>query len=104
MVSLSNTNQVQWPAVLSALAEADPFHAHYPSHVSGFHKPDKRAFEAVARSFAPNTRFFFLDDRPENVAGARALGWQAQCVRGVNEAREACLEWGLLAIAPHATA
>lgn len=49
VVSLSNTNRVQWPAVLAALTSGDPFHAHHPSHLSGFHKPDRRAYDAVAR-------------------------------------------------------
>jgi putative hydrolase of the HAD superfamily len=96
LVSLSNTNAVQWPVVLSGLADADPFQAHHPSHLSGFHKPDRRAFEAVAKTYAPETQFYFLDDRALNVAAAVALGWQARRVRGVAEARRACLELGLL--------
>ena len=96
LVSLSTTNAVQWPVVLSGLAGADPFQAHHPSHLSGFHKPDRRAFEAVAKTCAPETQFYFFDDRAPNVAAASALGWHARRVRGVAEARRACLELGLL--------
>jgi len=96
LVSLSNTNAVQWPEVLSGLGDEDPFHAHYPSHQSGFHKPDRGAFDAIARDHAPGTRFFFFDDRALNVAAAVALGWQGRRVRGVSEARQACVELGLL--------
>jgi glucose-1-phosphatase len=96
VVSLSNTNSVQWPEVLSGLREADPFHAHYPSHVSGFHKPDPRAFQVVASDHEAAARCYFLDDRADNVAAARTFGWQARRVRGVDEARRACLELGLL--------
>jgi glucose-1-phosphatase len=96
VVSLSNTNAVQWPEVLSGLGHADPFHAHYPSHLSGFHKPDRRAFEAVASAHDASTRFYFFDDRADNVAAAVELGWHARRVRGVAETRRACAELGLL--------
>ena len=97
VVSLSNTNTVQWPVVLAGLEPEDPFHAHYPSHLSGFHKPDRRAFEAVAAEHEPAAERYFLDDRADNVAAAVALGWQGRRVRGVAEARRACLDFGLLA-------
>jgi HAD superfamily hydrolase (TIGR01509 family) len=96
VLSLSNTNPVQWPEVLAALGPGDPFHAHYPSHLSGFHKPDARAYEAIA-SGHPKADFFFFDDRADNVAAATELGWRARQVRGVAETRRACLELGLLA-------
>ncbi len=95
-VSLSNTNALQWPEVLAPLAGKDPFTAHYPSHLSGFHKPDPRAYRALARAHAPQSVFYFLDDRAENVAAATSLGWRARRVRGVAEARLACAELGLL--------
>jgi HAD superfamily hydrolase (TIGR01509 family) len=96
LLSLSNTNAVQWPQVLERLGAEDPFHAHHPSHVSGFHKPDPRAFQAVAELHASASEFYFFDDRAPNVAAASALGWRARRVRGAAEAREACVELGLL--------
>jgi FMN phosphatase YigB (HAD superfamily) len=96
VVSLSNTNPVQWPAVLAHLGESDPFHAHFPSHVSGFHKPDRRAFEALIDAQSGEARFYFLDDRTQNISAAVELGWHARRVRGVSEARRACVELGLL--------
>ncbi|MET0795661.1 MAG: HAD-IA family hydrolase [Polyangiaceae bacterium] len=96
LLSLSNTNPVQWPKLLADLGASDPFRAHHPSHVSGFHKPDQRAFEALAASLPPEAECYFFDDRPQNVRAAVAHGWQARRVRGVAEARTACLELGLL--------
>jgi glucose-1-phosphatase len=96
VVSLSNTNPVQWPAVLAHVGENDPFHAHFPSHVSGFHKPDRRAFETLINAHGVEARFYFLDDRTQNVTAAAELGWYARRVRGVSEARRACVELGLL--------
>jgi 2-haloacid dehalogenase len=96
LVSLSNTNPVQWPKLLEDLGAADPFQAHHPSHVSGFHKPDQRSFAALAKSLPTAAECYFFDDLTRNVQAAAALGWQAHRVRGVAEARRACLELGLL--------
>ncbi|HEY3256144.1 MAG TPA: hypothetical protein VGJ91_19425, partial [Polyangiaceae bacterium] len=73
-----------------------PFHAHQPSHVSGFHKPDPRAFEAISAVLAPGAEVHFFDDRSENVNAATRFGWRARRVRGVAEARAACQMAGLL--------
>ena len=96
LLSLSNTNAVQWPKLLEDLGTADPFRSHHPSHLSGFHKPDPRAFQTLARGLPPDAECYFFDDRAPNVQAAAELGWQARRVRGVAEARHACLELGLL--------
>jgi len=96
VISLSNTNPVQWAKVLADLGATDPFHDHQPSHLTGFHKPDPRVFEAVSRRVGADTPLHFFDDRSENVAAARRVGWQAQRVRGVAETRAACQRAGLL--------
>ncbi|HEY4102976.1 MAG TPA: HAD-IA family hydrolase [Polyangiaceae bacterium] len=97
VISLSNTNPVQWPAVLAGLGERDPFFAHHPSHLSGFHKPDPRAFAALHELYGKALEFYFFDDRADNVAAARAAGFHARRTRGVLEARTACVEFGLFA-------
>lgn len=96
VVSLSNTNPVQWSKVLADLGQSDPFHAHRPSHLTGFHKPDVRVFEAVSRLVATGKPCHFFDDRAENVSAAQRFGWRARRVRGVTEARAACQRAGLL--------
>lgn len=96
LLSLSNTNGLQWPKLLSDLGPNDPFRAHHPSHLSGFHKPDRRAFEALDATLPLDVECYFFDDRAQNVAAATAHGWRAQRVRGVAEARRACVEWGFL--------
>ena len=96
LLSLSNTNAVQWPKVLADLGGLDPFHAHYPSHVSGFHKPDPRAYTALIAAHGREARFCFFDDRAVNVAAARALGWDAHRTVGVAQLRQTCAKLGLL--------
>ena len=94
--SLSNTNPVQWAKLLGDLGAKDPFHGHHPSHVSGFHKPDARAFAAISSGLAADSECHFFDDRTENVNAARSFGWRAERVRGVAEARAACRAASLL--------
>ena len=96
VLSLSNTNCVQWPKVLEDLGDQDPFHAHYPSHVSGFHKPDPRAYAAISGAHGADTRFCFFDDRAVNVAAARARGWDAHRTVGVAQLRQTCANLGLI--------
>ena len=96
LLSLSNTNAVQWPKVLEDLGDEDPFQAHHPSHLSGFNKPDPGAFEAVGRTLELGCKCYFFDDRAPNVAAATAFGWDARRVRGVIEARSACVALGLI--------
>jgi len=97
VLSLSNTNSVQWPKVLEDLGAQDPFHAHHPSHVSGFHKPDPRAYAAIAAAYEPGTPFCFFDDRAVNVAAARAFGWQAHRTVGIAQLQQTCAGLALLA-------
>lgn len=96
LCSLSNTNPLQWSKVLEGLSHQDPFQLHHPSHLSGFRKPDRRAFEAVVRTRSDATAPYFFDDRRANVAVALGLGWRAHRVRGVAELRHACSAQGLL--------
>ena len=96
VLSLSNTNPTQWAKVLSDLGPDDPFHAHHPSHLSGFHKPDPRAFQLITGRLEASHSCYFFDDRTENVNAASRLGFRAYRVRGVSEAREACERAGLL--------
>lgn len=96
VLSLSNTNPAQWPKVLADLGARDPFHAHHPSHLSGYHKPDPRAFQAISSVRAAGAQCYFFDDRSENVNAANQFGWRAERVCGVSEARSACQRAGLL--------
>ena len=101
VLSLSNTNPAQWPKVMADLGASDPFHAHHPSHLSGFHKPDPRAFQAISSALPAGADCHFFDDRSENVNAASKAGWRARRVRGVAQARAACAAVGLLPARQH---
>lgn len=77
---LSNTNAIHW-ARMPELPEL--FDYCFVSHLTGFMKPDREAYEHALRELevAPNSVYFF-DDLLPNVAAARAVGINAVCVRG----------------------
>jgi putative hydrolase of the HAD superfamily len=93
---LSNTNAVHW-----VHWERWSFHQHfeqrYLSFEIGMVKPDRELFDHVAAAVGTDPgRVLFLDDNLINVEGARAVGFQADHVRGPAEARRALVERGVL--------
>jgi len=60
----------------------------------GARKPERAAFEAIARAIGvPLERILFFDDTRENVEGARAAGLQAVLVKSPRDVREALRPW-----------
>lgn len=80
---LSNTNEIHW-ARMPELREL--FDYCFASHLTGFMKPDREAYEHAVRELqvAPDSVYFF-DDLLPNVVAARTLGINAFCVRGFED-------------------
>jgi len=75
---LSNTN----PLHIGALEQRGPhlnlLHDAFLSHEIGCMKPDPSAYECVMTAWdVPAHQVLFIDDRPENVEGAKQAGMQA---------------------------
>ena len=67
------------------------------SHELDLIKPDPEIFDHVLGvTGSPADRLLFLDDNELNVVAARAAGLTAVEVRGVDEARDALLHFGVL--------
>lgn len=95
---LSNTNAFQWDAHFGALPLIDAFEFRFLSFELGLVKPDPAIFAAVAAGLpAAPEQVLFLDDNAVNVAAAVDSGFAARHVRGVDEARRALVETGVLA-------
>ncbi len=94
---LSNTNALHWSRQRDADRIQELFELAFLSHEMGHVKPDAAAFEHVVRELgcAPDA-ILFLDDNQINVDGARAVGLRAELVRGVDAARRALHEAGVL--------
>ena len=87
----SNTNAVHEAAWSRDYAQAlRPFRRRFVSHEMGLRKPDRAAFEHVAREIGlPPGRILFFDDTDATVAGARAAGLQAVHVRSPDDVARA---------------
>lgn len=111
---LSNTNAAHWTR---ALAGTPPTHVPSPaidalriklaSHDLGLIKPDPEIYRAAQTRFDhPPERIVFFDDLPDNIAAARAAGWNAHQIDHTgdtaSQVRRVLTELGLLAAAaPH---
>jgi putative hydrolase of the HAD superfamily len=94
---LSNTNAVQWNANYEGTPVTDAFAYRFLSFELGLVKPDTEIFDTVAGQLpAPRGRVIFLDDNAVNVEAAMAVGFEARHVRGVDGARAALVEVGVL--------
>ena len=97
---LSNSNVAQWSAHLAGSALVSGFDFGFTSFELGLVKPDRAIFDAVAARLPVSAdavrRVLFLDDNMVNVEGARACGFAAQHVRGVDEARRVLEAEGVL--------
>ena len=95
---LSNTNALHWDHNFSQWPILDAFEYRFLSFELGIVKPDRALFDRVAE-LLPTTadRVLFLDDNIINVEGAEAAGFRARHVKGVDEARSALVETGVLA-------
>jgi putative hydrolase of the HAD superfamily len=98
---LSNSNAAQWSAHLAGSPLVGGFDFGFTSFELGMVKPDRAIFEEVATRLPISEhaagRVLFLDDNLVNVEGARAFGFVAQHVRGVDGARRVLEAEGVLA-------
>ena len=88
------THQGAWTAEFPQLTRL--FERVLPSHEIGCRKPEREAFEHIARVLdVPLGSILFFDDLPENVEGAQAAGLQAVLVRSPGDVREKLEEIGV---------
>jgi HAD superfamily hydrolase (TIGR01509 family) len=75
LVLLSNVDPFYWTAIESSIPELQGFHAKVLSFQEGVAKPNAVAFKrAVAASGSTIEHCYFVDDKPENVGAAAAIG------------------------------
>lgn len=97
LASVSNTNEIHWARFASAWSLDASFHHNFPSHLVGKLKPDAEYFRHVLDAVdAPAERVLFIDDNAINVDAAAKLGMVTRRVAGVDGARQAFRDLGLL--------
>lgn len=94
---LSNNNPLHWGR-LGELGVGRWFTHAVLSYQEGVAKPDPAIYRALERRCGlSGDALLLLDDNAVNVQAARALGWQAEQVCGVAQARALLARRGLLA-------
>jgi len=98
LASVSNTNEIHWDRFSNTWKLDAAFHHNFPSYLVGKLKPDAEYFEHVLAELdvAP-ARVLFIDDNAINVQAAAKLGMHTRRVVGVDGARQAFADLGLLA-------
>ena len=97
LASVSNTNEIHWDRFSNAWKLDAAFHHNFPSYLVGKLKPDEEYFMHVLQELdVPAQRVLFVDDNAINVEAAARLGMHTRRVQGVDGARRAFVELGLV--------
>lgn len=93
----SNTNDL----AIEHIRRNFPFFAHFDgyifSHEVGAMKPDAKIYEALEKMAGKRgADILYLDDRPENIEGGRARGWQVILQTDPEKSIAAVKSFGLL--------
>lgn len=93
----SNSNRLHWEAGVEQWPLLREFERAFVSFEIGAVKPDPEAFEIVVGELGVDAvRILFLDDNQLNVDAAISVGMQARRVAGVDGARAALVDAGVL--------
>ncbi len=98
LYALSNTNETHLRHLVEAYPWMNRFRRIFSSHELKRRKPELAIYEDVSREvgFAPG-ELLFIDDREENVRGARAAGFHAElCTRSPEELVEILGRYGII--------
>jgi putative hydrolase of the HAD superfamily len=94
---LSNTSEFHWGRQKSAAILQEMFELRFLSYEMGQLKPDPEIYQTVARQLdCAASSILFFDDHPKNIAGARAVGFEAHLTKGIREAQAHLQQYGLI--------
>jgi putative hydrolase of the HAD superfamily len=97
LASLSNTNKLHWERFVNEMKVTKYFTYNFPSHLTGFIKPDLESFENVVKTAKINPEnILFLDDNKINVDAAKNCGICAYKASGVKNAIKVLDDLGIL--------
>lgn len=88
LACLSNTNELHWNRLCEEDCIENYFSYNFPSHKTGFMKPDIEAFQHVIKSLACDAgKILFLDDNQVNIEAAILAGMKAVKVNGFEDVK-----------------
>lgn len=96
--ALTNTNETHLRYAVSTYPFLAHFERVFSSHEIGARKPEPEIYQFVEKALGiEGTGLLFIDDREENVLGARALGWHAElCAKSPNDVTQILRSYQLL--------
>ena len=93
---LSNIGDLHWEHLVARHGVDRIGHGALPSFRAGVMKPDAAIYAQAERRFGLTpASTVFIDDRPENIAAARARGWHGIVHRNFHDTRGALLRLGV---------
>lgn len=100
LACLSNTNVLHWPELFRTVPAMQLFEVTMASQILGCCKPDREIYDrALGELNATASECVLIDDRLDNVEGARAAGWHAIHYTGDTALRRELQELGVLRMA-----
>lgn len=80
--ALTNANALHYDEVMTRYPFMGHFRKVFSSHLLGCRKPELEIYRAVEKEIGfSSSEIFFVDDRPENVEGAKKAGWEAELIQ-----------------------
>jgi len=93
---ISNTSEMHWNYLRERFSLTELCLDSFASFEVGQMKPGAAIYAAAEKRFNfTAVEAVFIDDRPENVAGAKACGWQAIQHQSYGQTRDALIDLGL---------
>ena len=100
----SNTNEIAMAHIRARFPFLRNFDGYVLSYEHNAMKPDPSLYGVVEQTTGQRgPDLLYIDDRPENVAGGQARGWQTILHRTPEGTKAAVIQTGLLGVAPPAT-
>lgn len=97
LACLSNTNELHWNRLCCEDCIESLFRYNFPSHKTGYMKPDIEAFRHAIKSMGCNAdKILFLDDNQINIDAAKQTGMRAIRVNGFEDVKIKLQELNLI--------
>jgi len=82
IILFSNTNSLDYNAVDNKIELKRVIRSSFVSHAQGLLKPDPAAYRRLVELFNIDpSETLFVDDRQENIDGAKKAGWHAELIK-----------------------
>jgi putative hydrolase of the HAD superfamily len=90
----SNTSELHVPRLLNEMGLKNYFHYTFASCEIGYFKPDAAGYEFILNALGVSAeRVLFIDDNAHNVAGAKAMGMNAEQAEGFDQVYSVVRRW-----------